>query len=88
MFKPNFKIGSFAPPQPVTTAAVPNSSDISASTSVASGSSDTPSSSLLALPNKQPAAAAQVPFSANDDDDIAEEVEYDEVMRLISMIVR
>ena len=86
MFKPNFKIGSFAPPQPVTTAAVPNSSDVSASTSVAS-SSDTPSSSLLALPNKQPAAAAQVPFSANDDDDIAEEVEYDEVMRLISMIV-
>jgi hypothetical protein len=33
------------------------------------------------LPNKQPAAAATDPLGANDDDDIAEEVEYDEVLR-------
>ncbi len=82
MFKPNFKIGSFAPPQPPTAAAAPISSEMPASNSIM-GSSNESAALPSTLPNKQPTAAETGPLGSIADDDIAEEVEYDEVIQLI-----
>jgi hypothetical protein len=98
MFKPNFKIGTFAPPQPPSSTSVappqpPSSTSAAIGTETHAptsnpavnttvGSSDGgPTSSLPNEMNSKVAAA--LPASAKDDDEIAEEVEYDEVSRYL-----
>ena len=87
MFKPNFKIGTFAPPQPPssTGAAIGTETQAPASNTTVNttvGSSD--GGPTASLPNEMNSkVAAAPPASAKDDDEIAEEVEYDEVSRYI-----
>jgi hypothetical protein len=83
MFKPpSFKFPkSVAPPQTPTTAAAPNSSETVALTATAANVS---SSGDAAAPSPAPQnnQLNQLPVAASaakDDDEIAEEVEYDEV---------
>ena len=68
MFKPNFKIGNFAAPQP------PLPADITAMAPAASIPCDAPRVEL-----NYAAAAPAVAVTAAADDEIAEEVDYDEV---------
>ena len=83
MFKPNFKIGTFAPPQPTssTGAAIGTEAQASTSSTTVGSSGGGPTASLPVEMNSKVAAAP--PASAKDDDEIAEEVEYDEVSRFI-----
>ncbi len=79
MFKPSFKIGSFAPPQPSSTTGVALSTETPAPTPVVTANSGAPAVLSSLSPQNEVKTPAALLSSANEDDEIAEEVEYDEV---------